>query len=198
MKKGKKYYTTGDVSRYCEVDVNTVKSWIKHGSLPAFTTPSGHYRIPRPAFIHFIKTQGFLYDPTFFGEEQPPPDILIIDEDPQQLTKIVKQLRSLYQNLKIETATNSFDGYVKLNQHTPKVVLLDMVFPNNMGIEFLRTIQSNDLVNGLKVLVISDRSNLDWQEKMKNLPVDEWIVKPVDHRQLKEKCDHLFQGVLIP
>ncbi len=79
--KVKKYFTTGDIARYCEVDVNTVKRWIRNGNLEAFTTPSGHYRIPRDKFITFLNIQGFPYNPAYFGNSLDSPDILIIDND---------------------------------------------------------------------------------------------------------------------
>ena len=78
-KKQKKYFTTGDIARYCEVDINTVKNWIKRGDLDAFTTPSGHYRIPRARFIDFIKEQGFLYNSNYFGEDINTTEILVIE-----------------------------------------------------------------------------------------------------------------------
>jgi len=81
MKKVKKYFTTGDIARYCEVDINTAKSWIRNGSLQGFTTPSGHYRIPREPFIAFIMKQVFLYDATYFGQEANSTGILVINDD---------------------------------------------------------------------------------------------------------------------
>ena len=64
----KKYFTTGEIARYCEVDINTVKNWIKANGLEGFKTPSGHFRVARKAFIDFIKKQGFTFDPEFFGK----------------------------------------------------------------------------------------------------------------------------------
>jgi len=53
----KKYFTTGEIARYCEVDINTVKNWIKANDLEGFKTPSGHFRVARKAFIDFIKNK---------------------------------------------------------------------------------------------------------------------------------------------
>jgi len=58
----KKYYTTGDLCRFCEVDVNTIKRWIRLGKLKAILLPSGHYRITRKSAIEFLNDYGFLHN----------------------------------------------------------------------------------------------------------------------------------------
>jgi len=192
-KKQKKYFTTGDIARYCEVDVNTVKSWIKRGGLEAFTTPSGHYRIPRAGLINFIKDQGFLYDSKFFGEDVISPDILVIDEDSDHRDLIVDLLNQLYDNIIIDTAPNGFDGYMKLHRTLPKLVLLDLVVPGITELEFFRIMRSNDKLKGVKVAVISanlDDSTIKELEKMR---ISAIINKPLKKEILKEKCDELLK-----
>lgn len=41
----KDFYTTHQVSKFCDVYPTTVINWIKEGILPAYTTPGGHRRI---------------------------------------------------------------------------------------------------------------------------------------------------------
>jgi len=67
----KKYYTTGELARFCEVDVNTVKRWIRNGKLDAFPLPSGHLRITRSVLINFLRTCGFIDDAQIEAEEDP-------------------------------------------------------------------------------------------------------------------------------
>lgn len=40
------FVTTGEVARALGVTINTVKSWIRAGTLEALRLPSGHHRIP--------------------------------------------------------------------------------------------------------------------------------------------------------
>ncbi len=42
----KAHLTTGDVARAFGVTINTVKAWIRAGTLEAVRLPSGHFRIP--------------------------------------------------------------------------------------------------------------------------------------------------------
>ena len=192
--KKKKYFTTGDVARYCEVDVNTVKSWIRKGNLKAFTTPSGHYRIARMGFIAFIKEQGFIYDPTYFGDnsESEAPDILVIDGDPNLRDLIVHFLNQSYKNIRIKNAPNGFDGYLIVNQSKPKLIIIDLLKPGIAGLEFLRILRSNDELQDTKVLAVVRHQDDTTLRKMDELKVDGVISKPLDRRVLKGKCDQLI------
>jgi two-component system OmpR family response regulator len=55
--------TTGQAAEYCHVTRATVVNWIKKGKLKAYTTPGGHFRIPVPDFLAFLKSYGMPIDP---------------------------------------------------------------------------------------------------------------------------------------
>lgn len=193
MSKGKKYYTTGDIARYCEVDVNTVKNWIRNGNLRAFTTPSGHYRISRDRFIALIKEQGFLYDPSYFNDDSYIPDILIIDGDTNQRDSVINVLNKLYKNIRLQTASNSFDGYAKILKQRPKIILIDLAVSSITGLEFLRFVRSKDNLNDMRILVISPHGNECTLRELKELKVNAILFKPVKKQILKKKCDELMK-----
>ncbi len=190
--KIKKFYTTGNIARYCEVDINTVKNWIRQGMLDSFKTPSGHYRIDRSEFISFIKEQGFAYDPEYFGEEIHETDVLIIEDDEKQIALLSYTLKVLYKNLKIDTTSDGFEGYMKIIQNLPKLILLDLNLPNYTGLELLQALNKSDKVKKVKVLVISAYLDDDVMNELKELHVDGMISKPVDKNELKKNCDLLL------
>ena len=193
MKSVKKYFTTGDIARYCEVDVNTVKSWIRHGSLQAFTTPSGHYRIARDSFIAFIKKQGFLYDAIYFGQEPNSTGILVIDDDPVHRELVLHVLGQMYEEMEIKDASNGFDGYRLILQHRPRLLLLDLVMPGMTGLELIRVIRSRDDLNDIKILVISAYLDKSTMDELSKLHVDSVVAKPLKKAELKQEC-----AVLLP
>ncbi len=196
MNKPRKYFTTGDIARYCEVDVNTVKNWIKHGQLQAFTTPSGHYRIARDAFINFINKQGFIYEAEFFGEDSNGPDVLIIDDDTKHGDRIVYTLNSHYQNLKFEVVSNGFDGYTRLQDSQPKIVLLDLVMNGINGLEFLRIIRSNERMKHIRVVVLSAHTTEKFNKELKELGVVDILEKPVDKNRLLDTMDAYLSNTI--
>jgi len=50
-----KVFTTGQVSRYCQVSRATVLKWIREKHLAAYTIPGGYHRIPRSALLGFMQ-----------------------------------------------------------------------------------------------------------------------------------------------
>lgn len=101
MEKQKKYFSTGNIADYCEVDINTVKRWIREGMLTGFKTPSGHFKIPRESFADFIKEHGFLYDPDYFGDTSENVDILLIDDYPNHQDLMVFNLNRQFKNITV-------------------------------------------------------------------------------------------------
>ena len=192
MNKVKKYFTTGDIARYCEVDVNTVKNWIRNGDLQAFNTPSGHYRIPRDRFLAFTNELGFPYDPTYFGQETDSSGILVIDDDPNHRKLVVHFLNELYKKARIETAENGFEGYRLMLQHRPRLIILDLVMPGITGLELLRIMRSREDLQATKVLVISAFLDKPTIRELKQVKVDRVISKPLKKEELKKHCDFLL------
>lgn len=188
----KKFYTTGNIARYCEVDINTVKNWIRQGVLEAFKVPSGHYRISRDKFISFLNEQGYAYEPEYFGEEVHETDVLIIEDDETQVALLSYTLKVLYKNLKIEVTADGFDGYMKIIQSPPRLILLDLNLPKYTGMELLQSLEKRDETKNTKVLVISAYLDDEVKAKLEELHVDGMIAKPVNNNELKKYCDLLL------
>jgi len=188
----KKFYTTGNIARYCEVDINTVKNWIRQGVLEAFKVPSGHYRISRGEFISFLNEQGYAYEPEYFGEEVHETDVLIIEDDETQVALLSYTLKVLYKNLKIEVTADGFDGYMKIIQSPPRLILLDLNLPKYTGMELLQSLEKRDETKNTKVLVISAYLDDDVKAELEELHVDGMIAKPVNNNELKKYCDLLL------
>lgn len=197
MTNHKKYFTTGDVGRYCEVDVNTVKSWIRGERLEAFKTPSGHFRIPKKSFQAFVKKQGFNYDPLFFGEDPDSPDILVIDDDlnHRKLMEII--LGEAYGEIIVDTASNGFDGYMQIQKQKPKIILLDIMMPGISGIEFLKILKSNENFKDIDTIVISAFLDQKMKTELIDLGVSQMLDKPVDKALLKKHIDKILAKYLI-
>jgi excisionase family DNA binding protein len=196
-KKAKRFYTTGDVARYCEVDVNTVKRWIRRGSLEAFSTPSGHYRIARDRFIAFIKEQGFTYDPAYFGDGQEPADILIVANDTLQLEALTNLLTHANGEWIIETAANDFDGYRKIHHCRPRLMIMNLTPSDHSGLEFLRVVRSKDDFQELKILIVADALEPEIETELEALHVDAILTEPLTTRNLRMACEEFFSDLKV-
>ena len=82
----KNFYTTHEISRFCNVYPTTVINWIKDGMLPAYTTPGGHRRIKREDILHLMKKNNMPIPDELSktGKDR----VLVIDDDPKILRMI--------------------------------------------------------------------------------------------------------------
>lgn len=190
----KKYFTTGEIARYCEVDINTVKNWIKANDLKGFKTPSGHFRVARKAFIDFINKQGFTFDPKYFGVGPGELDILLVDDDQSHLKQIMIHLDKFYPDKKILFAKNGFDGYSIMYEKKPRLVLLDLVEPVIEGLEFIKVMRSNKKLDEIKLIVFSNHLDNSVYEELKQIQVDIFLEKPIKESEIKEACELLLNS----
>lgn len=180
------------MARYCEVDVNTVKRWIRQSSLTAFSTPSGHYRVTRENFIEFLEGQGFTYDPGFFGDNLYTSDVLLIDEDPVRMDEIHQLLRSVYNGITIDTASNGFDGYRKVHPVPPRLIIVDMNTSDVSEIEFLKIIRSKKSFQDTPILVITKSLDKNLSDEIMKLHVNRILESPIGENDIREFCDDVL------
>ncbi|MEK0352779.1 MAG: response regulator, partial [Nitrosopumilus sp.] len=102
------------------------------------------------------------------------------------------QLNSQFNNLVIKTADNGFDGYMKLNQHKPKIVFLDLMMPGITGVELLRNIREKKELTHVSIYIISAYIDNDVIQELNELNIKVILNKPVNHRQLINECSEIL------
>jgi excisionase family DNA binding protein len=169
----KKYLTTGKVGEMLEVSPAAIKKWIQQGKLAAFRTPGGHFRILVDEVERFQKAHGFGPD----GGE--PLCVLVVDDQPEVAEVIVASLRAVHPRARIETATNGFEGLLKVGTLRPDVLLLDLGLPGMDGFEVCRQIKRDPLIRETKVVVMTARS-LDSEPRAMDAGADGFLAKPFE------------------
>jgi DNA-binding response OmpR family regulator len=121
--------------------------------------------------------------------------VLIIDDDADLRDAIKAVLHGAYE---LREAGSKKQALETLKSYTPDLVLLDvMMESNNSGFELAREIKSNKKLKSVKILMIT---NVDKEMKMNFqkeagdkdwLPVDDYIVKPVEPETLLSKVRNL-------
>ena len=103
-------------------------------------------------------------------------------------------LDQLYPEMKIETAKNGFDGYMKLHHSKPQLVILDLNLPEISGLNFLRIIRKQESIMDVKIIVISAFLDDIIIKDLAEFQVDGIMPKPIDKDRLKEICDGAFSS----
>jgi len=144
--------TTGEASRYCHVSNLSVLKWIKSGSLKAYRTPGGHYRILKSDFIDFLVRYNMPVNPQLLHSQGK--KILIKTADSGFAKSIKKSLKEDNYTYKFEMAKDDFDVLVKLGSFSPDMIIF--LTDNSEEIKLMRRIKEQQKSQNMKVVVIPD------------------------------------------
>lgn len=186
--------TTFEIADYCKVTHRTVQQWIITGKLKAYRTPGNHSRVQAHDFADFLKKYQMPV-PDEFVYAQGKKRILIVDDDKTMVQLITKFLKP---NSKYEIQS-AFDGFMagkKFAEFKPDLITLDIMMPYLNGDEVLREIRTNSKNAKVKIIVISGVNEMEKINKIKDLGVDEFIVKPFDRKVVVQAVERLL-GVTV-
>ena len=92
-------------------------------------------------------------------------------------------IRNMY-NLKLSKskidvveATDGAMALIKINEHQPQVVLLDLMMPNVSGIEVLEELKKHNITPDLPVVVLTNIMDQATIDQAKSLGARDYIVK---------------------
>ena len=188
--KNIKYLSTGDVARYCEVNVTTVKRWIREGHLKGFQTPMGHFKVVKTDFIQFLKDNHMPVDESILGSAEL--KVLVIDDDPGMIKTIVMTLESLNHNLRVDTATDGYDGLMKIGNAVPNLLILDLNMPKIDGYEVIKRVKNTEDYKSAEIMVVSSTLNEETEKKLLNIGVSKYLKKPCKLSELKDEVTLLL------
>lgn len=86
----------------------------------------------------------------------------------------------------VDTAADGLQAMVRLTEHAPDVVLLDMRLPKFDGRRTISAIRDNPDYRGMKLFAVSGASPEEMNITLGPGGVDRWLTKPIDPRGLLE------------
>lgn len=122
--------------------------------------------------------------------------ILIVEDDSILRDFVVKILKDKYE---VREAASSEEASEILKNYKPDLILLDVMMEDTTsGFNFAREIKEKEDFKDIKIIIttsIDKELNIDFQKEAGNetwLPVDDYIVKPIDPQKLLEKVKSLL------
>lgn len=103
------------------------------------------------------------------------PKILVV-EDEQMLAEMYKD-KFEKEGFEIVLAGDGKIGMEVLKKEKPALVLLDILLPNENGIEFLKKQRKNPEVSFIPVIVFSNFDDPETKEETLSLGVKEYLIK---------------------
>lgn len=153
-------YTTGEVSKLCNVAIRTVCKWTDDGSLKAFRIPgSGHRRIPHDSLVEFLLRKRLP-----LGELTV--DIKISSLFLTQNKLLANSFKSTFSEaafMEIAIVENSFDLATRVLERRPTFIILDYSFEPQRISELHKNLQSHPVTSGVSYVALlgsSDEVNL--------------------------------------
>jgi len=120
-----------------------------------------------------------------------PPRILIVDDNPANVK--ILQTRLAAEGYEIVTATDGEAGLAAARQHTPDLILLDVMMPKLDGFEVCRRLRAQPEFPFTPIILVTALS--DSKDVVAGLTAggDEYLTKPVDHAALAARVRSMLR-----
>lgn len=116
--------------------------------------------------------------------------ILVVDDEVGALTLIGIMLeRGGFNILKAKDAR---DALAVLEQHTPDLIILDVMMPQIDGIQLCGMIRNRPDTSHTPVLILSARNDADSVMRGMEAGADDYLPKPILHHDLVAKVRHML------
>jgi len=120
-----------------------------------------------------------------------PPRILIVDDNVSNV-KVLKT-RLAAEGYEIVTAADGEEGLAAARQHTPDLILLDVMMPKLDGLEVCRRLRADAAFPFTPIIMVTAMS--DSKDVIAGLEAggDEYLTKPVDHAALAARVRSMLR-----
>jgi len=116
---------------------------------------------------------------------------ILIVEDNEKNMKLVRDILRHKQYTTLE-AVNGLDGVRIARESRPDLVLMDIQLPDIDGIEALRRIREDSLLDRVPVIAVSASVMPDDQQKIVTSGFDAFVIKPINLKQFLATVQRLL------
>lgn len=186
------FLTTGQAARYCGVNFRTVIRWVQRGQLEATRLPGrGDHRISVESLIRFMQQNGMpLPDEWLAAKKVSGPRRVLIVEDDLPFAHSLERILRLA-GYETQIALGGFEAGLQIASFSPDVMTLDIHMAGMDGIEVLKALSRNDLLQKkTKVMIVSGDVSGRVQEAM-SLGAAGFVAKPFQREELLKALDGL-------
>ena len=177
----KETYTTREAAELLGVSLRTVQLWVEKGTLSAWKTAGGHRRISRESLDGLVTEQ---YGALNNNRQAEMPTILVIEDDLDLLELYKLRIELWGLPVKVQTAVNGYEGLIKIGQHLPEFIIVDLVIPNMDGFQIIETLMKKYKDENMCIIVVSSLTDDEIAEKGGLDQSIERMQKPVSFEKL--------------
>jgi CheY-like chemotaxis protein len=126
------------------------------------------------------------------GKKSDKPKILIVDDEPDYVVTIQQHLE--WSNYQTAVAVNGKEGLEKAASEKPDLILLDTNMPIMNGHETLEQKSKDPELKDIPVIMVTAACEMDDIATASSFGVVDYIAKPFDFAELKEKIANALAG----
>ena len=181
--------TTGEIAKYCGVNLRTVIRWLESDKLKGYKLPGrGNNRVLANDFIGFLKKNNMPIPADLVGTEDP---LILIVDDEMSMAKAIQRI-ARKAGVRSMIAEDGFQAGTMLSMHKPDMMTLDLSMPGLDGFDVLTYTRSQDALKNVKIVVVSasDQAKLD---RAIELGADKAFAKPFDPATLMAEFEALLK-----
>lgn len=190
FKKKMRIYSALEVANICGVVNQTAINWIRNNHLRAFVTPGGQYRVYHDDLVSFMKNRGMRIPRALFGDDK---SLIIVDDDEAFNNSLLSFFEKEFPDFTIYQSFDGFDAGMKMTQHKPYIVLLDLDLPGVSGKDICAKIKSDVAYNNPYVVIITGMDGSEVEEELKVKGADLVLKKPIDFALLLQSLNDFLQ-----
>jgi excisionase family DNA binding protein len=170
--------STREASEALGVSQRTVQLWVESGVLNAWKSPGGHRKITVASVNKILQGRvASIQTETSSNNEEFV--ILYVEDDLAQQALFSNFTSRLKNKVKLQLASNGFEGLISLGKTKPDLLITDLKMPGMDGFEMINHLQKNEEFGNLKIIVFSSMTEQEIVEHG-GLPSNiQVITKPV-------------------
>ena len=161
----KVFCTTREAAALLGVSLSTAQNWAESGLLESWKTEGGHRRISRES------VQKLIADPMGNGMHQSMDkaggggqqalQILVVEDDPLLLKLYKVRLGAWKFPTVVETASDGFEGLVKVGLQRPDLLITDLQMPHIDGFQMINSLANIADCSAMQIVAVTGLSIQD-------------------------------------
>lgn len=116
--------------------------------------------------------------------------VLIVEDEPDVLLLLENRVRGA--GHEVQSASDGERGLELALAESPDLIILDWMMPKLDGIQVLERLRADESGSGIKVLMLTARSQQNDVDRAYSAGADDYIVKPFSSRELVERIATLL------
>lgn len=193
----KTFCTTREAASLLGVSVSTAQNWAESGLLDSWKTEGGHRRISRDSVARLLAAP--IAQESFAAAQPAEPKteqrlhILVVEDDSVLLRLYQIRLGNWSCAPIVETASDGFEGLVKIGLQRPDLLISDLQMPHLDGFQMIRSLHRQPDCAGMQIAVVTGLDDEDIAAAGGLPPEIRVFPKPIPFGQLEQIAREILE-----